>query len=123
MIPAEMAETTARTETVTVETEGTETVTVETEETETVTAEMTETATATAGVIVTATGMIPGLSQDLTRDRSAAEITAAVMRKDERQICCSAIRGNVCLTFPFLFGRLTNAIADDTLIFRCFAFL
>ena len=96
MIPAEMAETTARTETVTVETEetetvtaeteGTETVTVETEETETVTAEMTETATATAGVIVTAMGMIPGLSQDLTRDRSAAEITAAVMRKDERQI-------------------------------------
>ncbi len=94
------------TETVTVETEETETVTAETEETVTVTVGMTETETVTAGVTATVTGMIPDLSQDLTQDRSAAEIIAAVMRKGKLRYTFFCTKGNVCLTFPFLFWKV-----------------
>ena len=110
MIPAGIT----GTETVTVETEETETVTAETEETETVTAETEETVTVTvgmtetvtAGVTATVTGMIPDLSQDLTQDRSAAEIIAAVMRKGKLRYTFFCTKGNVCLTFPFLFWKV-----------------
>ena len=112
MIPAGITGTetvtveTEETETVTAETEETETVTAETEETVTVTVGMTETDTVTAGVTATVTGMIPDLSQDLTQDRSAAEIIAAVMRKGKLRYTFFCTKGNVCLTFPFLFWKV-----------------